>query len=220
MSDASPRCPLLGQLYEQFLEHNDLSGYVEQVRARYSQGTLERLAEHPKREIRRATIQALGSLGDYSANHTMGRALSDEDRAVRSLAESGIRTVWVRAGDARQQRLLEIISQRIAAGRHREAIRRATRLIEQTSWYAEAWNQRAIAHFSLSQFAEAIRDCHETLEINPYHFAAAAGMGQAYLELGNRAAALDAFRRALRLYPDMETVRAQVDRLGRSVEGL
>ena len=44
-------------------------------------------------------------------------------------------------------------------------------------------------------------------------------MGQAFLELGNRAAALESFRRALRLYPDLESVRVQVVRLGRSAEG-
>ena len=220
MSDASPRSPLLGRRYEQYLEHKDLAVYVREVRDRYTQGTLEQLAGHPTREIRRAAILALGAVADYSANNTMGRALSDEDRTVRTLAESGIRAVWVRAGDARQQRQLEAVSRLIALGRHQDAVRRAGRLIHQAAWYAEAWNQRAIAHYSLGQFAEAIRDCHETLEINPYHFAAAAGMGQAFLELGNRASALDAFRRALRLYPDLESVRVQVARLSKSAEGM
>jgi cytochrome c-type biogenesis protein CcmH/NrfG len=43
-------------------------------------------------------------------------------------------------------------------------------------------------------------------------------MGQAYLELGNKLSALESFRRALRLNPDLEAVRAQVIRLKRLVE--
>ena len=62
----------------------------------------------------------------------------------------------------------------------------------------------------------AIRDCHQALEINPYHFTAAAGMGQCYLLQDNPVAALEAFRRALRLNPGLEEVRTQVVRLQRS----
>ena len=84
--------------------------------------------------------------------------------------------------------------------------------------FAEAWNQRAIAFFSLGKYVESIRDCHQTLEVNPYHFAAAAGMGQAYLQLGNHVSALECFRRALRLNPSLEGVRVQIDRLSRMIE--
>ncbi|NQT41550.1 MAG: tetratricopeptide repeat protein, partial [Planctomycetes bacterium] len=84
-------------------------------------------------------------------------------------------------------------------------------------WFAEAWKQRAVAHFNLGQFVEAIRDCHQALEINPYHFLAATAMGQAYVQLGNRVSALESFRRALRLNPNLEGVRAQVDHLVRLI---
>ena len=70
-----------------------------------------------------------------------------------------------------------------------------------------------------AKFAETIRDCHEALELNPYHFIAATHMGRAYLELGNPVSALECFRRALRLNPDLEGVRLQVVRLARLVEG-
>jgi cytochrome c-type biogenesis protein CcmH/NrfG len=43
-------------------------------------------------------------------------------------------------------------------------------------------------------------------------------MGQAYLQLENPVSALECFRRALRLNPDLERVRVQVVRLTRMVE--
>ena len=96
---------------------------------------------------------------------------------------------------------------------------RATRLIERAPWLAEVWHQRAVAHVALGRFVEAIRDCHQVLEINPYHFVAATSMGQAYLQLGNPVSALECFRRALRLNPSLEGVRVQIVRLTRMVEG-
>jgi tetratricopeptide (TPR) repeat protein len=70
----------------------------------------------------------------------------------------------------------------------------------------------------LGEFDESISDCHQALEINPYHFAAASGMGQAYLHLGDHISSLEGFRRALRLNPNLEGARAQVARLTKIIE--
>ena len=46
----------------------------------------------------------------------------------------------------------------------------------------------------------------------------AAGMGKSYMRLGNRVAALESYRRALRLNPGMDDVRAQVIHLQRILQ--
>ena len=219
MSSESRRVPRLLALYQQYLDNQDSDEFVSRTSRSYTQGTLERLAEHESREVRRAAVLALGLLGDYGANRVVSRALHDEDRTVRMLAENGIRSVWTRAGNDELRRQLSVVIRLNAAKHYEEATRHATELTEKAPWYAEVWNQRAIAHFALSRYAEAIRDCHQALELNPYHFAAASGMGQAYLELDNHVSALECFRRALRLNPNLEDVRAQVTRLARIIEG-
>jgi len=219
VSADSSRRPHLSRLYQKYLESHDSAGFVRSVSQFYTPGTLERLVQHDSPEIRRGAVLALGFLGDYRVNAALGRALQDEDRTVRSLAENSIRNVWTRDGTEKERRELDLIVRLISAQQFEAAVRRATRLLEQASWFAEVWNQRAIAYYSLGRYEEAIRDCRQALEINPYHFAAAAGMGQAYLEIGRRPAALESFRRALRLNPDLEAVRVQVARLVRLTEG-
>ena len=219
MSTNPPRTPLLSALYREYLDHQDSTALADQVSRRYAPGTLQRLAESQDRQVRRAAVLALGLIGDYAANHTLGRALMDSDRTVRTLAQNGIRSVWTQAGNRRQRRQLQTIIRLNDAQQYEEVIRRASELIDQAPWFAEVWNQRAIARFKLGQFHDSIRDCHQALELNPYHFAAAAGMGQAYLELNNFVSALESFRRALRLSPDLEAVRVQVVRLARLVDG-
>jgi tetratricopeptide (TPR) repeat protein len=213
------RSPILLVLYQQYLDRQDSAGFISKVSQCYTPGSLERLVTHGHCEVRRAAVLALGFLGDYEANHTLGRALLDDDRTVRTIAENAIRSVWARAGSEEERQQLGLIMRLNAAQHYKEAVRRATSLIERAAWFAEAWNQRAVSQFALGRFAEAIRDCHQALEINPYHFPAAASMGQAYLELGNHVSALESFRRALRLNPDLEGVRAQVVRLARMVDG-
>jgi tetratricopeptide (TPR) repeat protein len=105
------------------------------------------------------------------------------------------------------------------ANRHYDtALRQSDELLAEAPWYAEAWNQRAIAHYQLEQFEESIGDCHQALELNPYHFGAAAGMGQCYVHMGDYTAALECFRRALKLNPNLEGIRASVNYLERTLK--
>jgi tetratricopeptide (TPR) repeat protein len=219
VSNDPPQTPFLLALYRQYLDHQDSAGFISKVAQCYTPGTLQRLAQNCDRQVRRAAVLALGFVGDYTVNHTVGRALLDDDRTVRMLAENGIRALWTRAGNQHQRQELENIFRLNAARQYKEAVRRASELIDEAPWFAEAWHQRAIARFNLSQFVESIRDCHQALEINPYHFLAATGMGQAYLQLENYVSALESFRRALRLNPNLEGVRVHVVRLTRMVEG-
>lgn len=216
---ASSRLPVLNELYEQYLADDDALAFAARTAQRYSIATLERIALTGERGGRRAAIFALGLMSDYRSSAILGQSLLDEDRGVRSLAESGIRVLWCRHGDERQRADLAAVIRLNSAQRYVEAIRRATRLVESVPWLAEAWNQRAIAYFSLARYRDAIRDCHQALEVNPYHFGAASGMGQSYSRLGDRGAALDCFRRALRLNPNLDGIRAQVEYLERKGVG-
>jgi tetratricopeptide (TPR) repeat protein len=213
------RQPRLLAFYRDYLDRPDCRAYASRVADLYTVGTLQRLAAHPRREARRAAVLALGCLGDYEVNATLGMALLDGDRTVRILAENGIRQVWVRAAGDRDRIMLETVIRLNAARQFEKVLRMASELIARLPQYAEAWSQRAYAHHALGNYDQSLRDCQEALEINPYHFIAAVGMGRAYLELGNVLAALESFRRALRLHPDLEGVRAQADRLARLVEG-
>ena len=99
-----------------------------------------------------------------------------------------------------------------------QAIACADALVAEAPWLAEAHHQRGIARACMGQYEEALLDFHQTLELNAYHFAAAAAMGQAYLELNDNADALESFRRALKLNGDLEGVRARVQQLQRQVD--
>lgn len=209
------RTPLLERFYQHYLIDQDSSAFVKKVSQHYTPGTLERLATSPRRETRRPSVLALGFTGDFGSNAVLGRALNDDDRGVRLIAENGIRSLWCRDGNESQRQLLGIVIRLNGSQQFDEAARRCTELLEEAPWYAEAWNQRAIAHYSRKLLSDSIRDCRQALEFNPYHFGAAAGMGQCYLQMGDHRSALEAFRRALRLNPNLEGVRANIAHLER-----
>lgn len=213
------RKPRLDQLYHRYLDTEESATFIRNVADHYLLSTLERLASGGEHVSRRAAVLAIGFLGNYSHNAVLGRALHDRDRAVRLLADNAIRNLWRRDGNERQQQQLQIVCRLNDSQHHAEAIEAATDLINSAAWFAEAWNQRAIGYFATQRWEDAANDCHQTLELNAYHFGAAVGMGHCYLEMDDPFAALECFRRAVKLNPDLEDVRAQIDYLQRTLEG-
>jgi tetratricopeptide (TPR) repeat protein len=217
LSSKYPRDPIIVDLYEQFLADQNSDTFVHEVSANYSVATLERIAVRGRRVARRGAVLALGCLGDYNSNSVLGYSLVDRDRGVRTLAENSIRKIWCRVGSPSERHGLELVSRLNHLKQSSEAIVKATRLIHGSPWLAEAWYQRGIGYFQIDDYETAVKDFRQALEINPYHFDAAVGMGQCYLKQSDLVAALRIFRRSLRLNPGLENVRAQVVQLQRAL---
>jgi tetratricopeptide (TPR) repeat protein len=215
VSDDFRQGPLLVDFFEQYLDDHDIAQFLRLTSERYFIGTLERLALNGERMSRRGAVLALGRLSDYQSNSVLGRAMVDLDRGVRTLAEHAISLVWNRVGLTIHQRRLSAVGEQLEDGDYDRASMLAGKIIQDAPWIAQSWFQRGKAYFHLGQYDAATRDCHQALEINPYHFQAAAVMGEAYEMQHNLVAALESFRRALRLNPNMEEVRARVIQLQR-----
>ena len=137
---------------------------------------------------------------------------------MRILAESGLCDLWGRDGSESQQQLLRLVARLNDAYQFEEAFVRASQLIDEAPQFAEAWNQRAIACYRLGRYDEAADDCQQTLELNPFHFAAALGMAHCYLDLGDGMAALECFRRAYQLNPNLDAIQGQIEYLEQALE--
>ena len=214
----SLRRPVLTTMYLRYLEDEDTAGFVDSVSRRYTVAVLERLVLQGSMLARRAATMALGFLGDIDSTPVMTRALQDADCGVRLLAETGLRELWCRDGGDGQRERLRILVHLNLSELYDVAVEAADELIESSPWIAEAWNQRAIAHYNLQAYEESARDCEQALARNPYHYAAAVGLANCHLERNDPKAALDAFRHALEINPDMDSVRSQVEMLEQAIE--
>lgn len=219
MFDEPSSTPLLDKFYHRFLTTERSAEFIYDVSRHYTAGSLKKLAGGGSRITRRGAVLAIGFLGDYAMNPVLGEKLSDEDRAVRLLADHGIRQVWTRVGNPNFELTLRQIARLNQRQRFASAIDLASELLDIAPDTAEAWNQRAIAWYSMEDYHQAIFDCRRTLELNPWHFLAALGSANCQLELGDVIHALQDFRQALEINPDLEMVRSQVNQLQRIVEG-
>ncbi len=208
----------LAQFYKDYLDSEKSADFVAGVSQHYTLDTLIKLSVEGSRVVRRASVLAIGFLGDYRSTAALGRALLDNDRAVRLLADHGIRQLWFRVPQpyiAANLRRLARLNQQL---RYEQAIQLANRIIQATPLTAEAWNQRAITMFAQGDYWHAVCDCREALDLNPFHFVAAMGMANCYMQLKDGPAALESFRIALSINPDLDRVRLQVANLERTFD--
>ena len=216
MARQKRKIPYIEKCFRRYLESEDSAEFIRSVSQQYTEPTLARLAQSDRRGTRRAAVMALGFIGSFATNRTLGKALRDRDRAVRLLAENGIRSVWNRAAGEWANRRVEAIAWLNYSFQFDRACLASTQLIQDLPSFAEAWNQRALARYGMGHFRRSIKDCRQTLKLNRYHFLAASGMGNCYLQQQDAENALECFRKALKLNPGMEGVRAQIDQLQRT----
>ncbi len=83
---------------------------------------------------------------------------------------------------------------------------------------AEAWNKRATLYYLMEDYDSSVADVKKTLALEPRHFGAIVGMGLMYEALGDREAALEAFRRGLEVNPHMPHIRKKSEQLAREIK--
>ena len=218
MQDELHHYPLIDQLYQKYLHTENSAEFVRTVSENYSLGTLERLVKYGKRITRRAAVLAIGFIGDFHCNDLLGFALKDSDRAVRLLADHGIRLVWFRIDQPNLRQKLHRVYRLNQCQRHEEALLLTDEIVAEDEYVAEAWNQRGIANYALENYYECCGDCWRALELNPFLFSAALGLGHCHIQMNEVQEAIESFKVAIDINPDLENVRAQIDHLQRILE--
>jgi tetratricopeptide (TPR) repeat protein len=135
------------------------------------------------------------------------------------LAERMIWSVWLESGSPTVDLLMQKGVAAMSEGDVEPALAMFNAVIELAPDYAEGWNKRATLYFLMGRLEESIADCQRTLKLEPRHFGALSGLGMIYAQLGQDAKALDAYRRALAVDPQLVRERAEVERLTKKVRG-
>ena len=176
------------------------------LKENYSQETLLDSLENHKPLSCRAAAYALGEIANQDAIPSLVAALAHEDSGTRDNAEQALWSIWFRSDDESVDAMMQNGTIHIKKQRYDEAIQVFTEVIQIAADFPEGYNQRAIAYFMSDELSKSIEDCKRTIELNPFHFGALAGMGQCYLKLGDLTAALEAFQRALEIKPNLYAI--------------
>jgi len=163
--------------------------------------------------IRLAGVAYLGRNGLAADGPLLVKRLSDADPVVRDMAEQAVWLAWSRSGNAQNDRLLRSGIGEMTAGRLPRAIEIFSAVIERDPDFAEAWNKRATAYFMAGEMRKSLADCDEVMKRNPQHYGALSGYGQIYIELEEFEKAIEYFRRALAVNPNLTNLEDVIRRL-------
>jgi tetratricopeptide (TPR) repeat protein len=215
MNKSQPQSSGILLLYKQFLSDGDSAAWICKVAENYSFVTLARLTDSLQPTVRQAAVFALGMIGNREAIEYLAPRLNDSDKKVRVLADDAIKAIESRNIPLRGRAMLERMLVQIESNHILAAVSTANRIIASYPQASEAYCRRALAHFNLGLIHDAIQDCRQCIALAPHSYMAYVGLGQCLLELDNPRQALEAFRDAVRIYPDLDTVRIQIKRLER-----
>ena len=169
--------------------------------------------EHADVRYRVAGIDYIGRTGLAADGPLLVKLLSDPNPYVRGLAEEAVWRVWSRSGDADIDRTLAAGVEHMEAGRYPQAIESFSRVIERKPSFAEGWNKRATAWFLAGEMRKSLADCDEVMKRNPQHFGALSGYGQIYIHLEEYEKAIEYFRRAVEVNPNLTGLDTVIRRL-------
>ncbi len=149
-------------------------------------------------------VDRLAEIGRMADADRVLERLADADPRVRSAAAAAAWQIWSRSGDPVIDTLYARGVEQMQASALGEALAIFNQVVQRKPAFAEGWNKRATIYFLLGEHEKSLRDCEEVFKRNPKHFGALSGAGQIHLELGNTRRALEFFRRAVKVNPNLE----------------
>jgi tetratricopeptide (TPR) repeat protein len=148
-----------------------------------------------------------GGMADTARMHEL---LRDSNALVRDYAEQALWALWSRSGDAAVDALMARGVEEMQAQDYRAAIATFSEVVKRRPQFAEGWNKRATVYYLAGEHEKSVADCAEVLKRNPGHFGALSGLGQIYMQLERYEDALEWFRKALAVNPNLVGVEFNI----------
>lgn len=166
---------------------------------------------------RRTAVKQLAEVGLMGDTPALLKRLRDPDGPTRALSEIALRRIWSRSGDKKVDALFTQGLAQMREGPLQEALQTFSLIIKLKPDFAEGWNKRATLYFVMGEYRKSLADCDEVIKRNPHHFGALAGYGQIYSRLNQPELALNYFRSALDINPNMPGVEFAIRKLERDI---
>lgn len=199
------------------LERQDLPGLLDTLKSRWTAEQIVSLLKSPHRDARKVAALSLGLVGGKCCCAPLTEQLQDADPVVHGMAEHALWSIWFRSGSDKANCHLAKGAKAMDAKDYAGALEHFSKAIEIDPSFAEAYNQRGIAHYLLEHYDESVADCQKTVDLMPCHFGAWAGLGHCHAHEGRLPTALDCYRKALSINPHLECLDEACEELKKQI---
>ena len=144
--------------------------------------------------------------------------VAPDDASAKEI-ENRIWAVWTGAGNETTNLLMTRAKKAADDKDYDLAIRMLSSIIEIKPDFTEAWNRRATIYFLKKDYTNSMADIAKVLAREPRHFGALSGLGLIMQDVGDDKHALDAYRKAVDIYPRLKGMEEKIKTLKEKVEG-
>jgi tetratricopeptide (TPR) repeat protein len=140
------------------------------------------------------------------------------EKAAERIAQR-IGEEWVKSGSASVDLMMLWAKAAMDAKKFDVALDFLDQVVTLSPTFAEGWNRRATVHFLMQNYRKSMADIDRTLQLEPRHFGALAGLAQIMKNTGRKELALDAWQRVLEIYPMMRSAQSEVASISEELSG-
>ncbi|HIB57564.1 MAG TPA: tetratricopeptide repeat protein [Alphaproteobacteria bacterium] len=142
--------------------------------------------------------------------------ITDSGQKARTI-EKFIWKIWRESGDESVDQLMVDGVKAMGGGNYEGALIAFSSIVKGAPNFAEGWNKRATLYWLMGDFEKSVEDINRTLALEPRHFGALSGLAMIRESQERPLDALQAFERALEIYPAMPNAAERIRKLNRQL---
>ncbi len=202
------------QAVEPALRRGDPSELQAMFQQRWTSAQLAGLLAGDNTDAKKLAVLAMGMAGGRCCIAALAEQLRDPCPVLNQVAEHALWSIWFRLGRPEANHLLCRGTQAMNRRDFEGAINHFSRAIAIDCELAEAYHQRALAHYLLDRHRDSIVDARRAIRRMSCHFGAWAQIGHCRAHLGELDKAIEAYEQALAINPHLDCVRQALRELG------
>jgi len=142
--------------------------------------------------------------------------ITGSEQKARTI-EKFIWKIWRESGDESVDQLMVDGVKAMGGGNYEGALIAFNSIVKGAPNFAEGWNKRATLYWLMGDFEKSVEDINRTLALEPRHFGALSGLAMIRESQERPLDALQAFERALEIYPAMPNAAERIRKLNRQL---
>lgn len=150
---------------------------------------------------------------DLQIDRLLERLATTQDPDDIEDAESELWSLWSESGSEAVDFMLDSATLALKDGEFDTAIALMNGVVEFAPDFSEGWNRRATIFIVLQKYRAALKDLHQSLDLEPRHFGALWSLSMVHEAVGEAQEALKVLYQAKDLNPHIEGVEERLDYL-------
>ena len=156
------------------------------------------------------SVESLSDQDDTDLDFLFSALLKAENQEQGDLITNEIWKRWLSVDNSEIRKLLSVGISAMNQNNLFVALNLFDKVVEKEPKFSEGWNKRATVYYLLGDYSNSIKDIQKTLQLEPRHFGAMAGLAEILLAQGDHETAEAVLKKTLSINPFLIDIQRQL----------